>query len=140
MEHNEDDVELPVEWSGYMNKNARENESTRKETKYVFGPLLDATPSHPDTVLTSIIFIEDFIKSYCQKYLYEVADLQLYKIILQIKWSDQARWSHLIVCPGRIYTLMSFLGCICVLMKATDLEEILGSAYSGVSSMLNGKA
>ncbi len=45
MKHTEDDGELPVEWSGYMNQNARENDSTRKETKYVFGPLLDATPS-----------------------------------------------------------------------------------------------
>ncbi len=72
----EDDGELPVEWLGYMNQNARENDSTRKETKYVFGPLMDATPSHPDTALTSIIFIQNFMKSYGQKYLYLVADLQ----------------------------------------------------------------
>ncbi len=72
----EDDDELPVDWSGYMNQNARENDSTRKETKYVFGAIVDATPSYSDTVLTSIIFIEDFMKFYCQKYLYLVADLQ----------------------------------------------------------------
>ncbi len=58
-----------------MNQNAREIDSTGKETKYVFGPLVDATPSYSDTVLISIIFIEDFMKSYCLKYVYLVADL-----------------------------------------------------------------
>ncbi len=42
-----------------MNQNVRENDSTRKETKYV--PLVDATPNYQDTVLTSLIFIEDFM-------------------------------------------------------------------------------
>ncbi len=60
----ENDGELPAEWSGNMNQNARENDSTRKERKYVFGPLVDATPSHLDTAMTSIIFTEDFMKSY----------------------------------------------------------------------------
>ncbi len=75
VKYTEDDVELPVDWSGYMNQNAREINSTGKETKYVFGPLVDATPIYWDTVLTSIIFIEDFMTSYCQKYVYLVADL-----------------------------------------------------------------
>ncbi len=55
---NEIDGELPVEWSAYMNQNAKENDSPRKETKYVFGPLVDTTPRNLNTVLTSIIFIE----------------------------------------------------------------------------------
>ncbi len=33
----EDDGELPIDWLGYMNQNVRENDSTRKETKYVLG-------------------------------------------------------------------------------------------------------
>ncbi len=64
VKNTEDDGELPVDWLGYMNQNVRENDSTRKETKYVFGPLVDATQSHPDSVLTSIIFTKDFMTSY----------------------------------------------------------------------------
>jgi len=36
--------------------------------------------------------------------------------------------------------LMSFIGCIGHLMKASGLEEILSVAYGGVRNMLNGKA
>ena len=39
-----------------------------------------------------------------------------------------------------MHTVMSFLGCIGTLMKGSGLQELLASAYSGVESMLNGKA
>ena len=42
--------------------------------------------------------------------------------------------------PGGMHTLMSFLGAIGHLMKGSGLEEILGAAFSGINSMLNGKA
>ena len=37
-------------------------------------------------------------------------------------------------------TLYCYIGCIGTLMKGTGLEELLGSAFSGVRNMLNGKA
>ncbi|MES9884496.1 MAG: hypothetical protein ABW185_26930, partial [Sedimenticola sp.] len=135
-----DDDNPPAEWFGYMNHLARENGFVSKATRYIYGPLIDATPSHPDTILTSILFIEEFMKSHGQKYVHIVADLQLFKVAIQIKWSDPIRWKHLLVRPGGMHTLMSFLGCIGGLMKGSGLEEILNSAYKGVSSMLNGKA
>ena len=80
------------------------------------------------------------MQSYGQTYIHLVADLQLYKVAIQLKWSDPMRWKHLIVRPGGMHTLMSFLDCIGNLMIGTGLEELLGVAYKGVSSMLNGKA
>ena len=35
---------------------------------------------------------------------------------------------------------MSYLGAIGHLMKVSGLEEIFGAAFSGINSMLNGKA
>ncbi|MES9884700.1 MAG: hypothetical protein ABW185_27970 [Sedimenticola sp.] len=134
------DDEPPTEWSGYMNHLAREDGFVSKATRYLYGPLIDSTPSHPDTVLTSLLYIEEFMKSHGQLYVHLVADLQLFKVAMQIKWSNPTRWKYLLVRPGGMHTLMSFIGCIGTLMKGTGLEEILCSAYKGVNSMLNGKA
>ena len=36
--------------------------------------------------------------------------------------------------------LMSFIGCIGVLMRGTGLEDLLGCAFAGVPNMMNCKA
>ncbi len=83
------------------------------------GPLIDAPPAHPDTVLTSLTVIEEFIHNHGQKYVYLVADLQLYKIAIHLKWASPSRWDKLILLPGGMHTLMSFLGSIGNLMKGS---------------------
>ena len=83
-----DDEETCPEWSGYMAAAAREKEEKKKATKYVFGPLIDATPSHPDTVLTTMSLVEEFVKNHGQKYVYIEADMQLYKVAMHIQWSN----------------------------------------------------
>jgi len=67
------------------------------------------------------------------------ADMAIYKLIMQIKWSQPDRWKWMVVRSGGMHTIMSFIGCIGVLMDSTGLEEILGAAFNGVSNMLNGK-
>ncbi len=69
-----------------------------------------------------------------------VADMQLFKIAAQIKWSDPGRWSTLVIRPGGMHMLMSFLGCIGTLMQGSGLQEILASAYGGINNMMNGKS
>ena len=132
--------DLPMEWPGYMNHVAREKGFISKSTNYVYGPLIDASPSHPDTILTSMLYLEEFFKSHGKKYLNLVADLQIFKVIMQIKWSDTIWWKNLVVRPGGMHTLMSFLGCVDTLMKGTGLEEILGVAFKGIPNILNGKS
>ncbi len=130
--NNEEDADPPLEWSGYMAHVAGEKCFIAKATRYIiYDPLIDALPSHPDTVLSSMVNIEDFIKCYGQNYVHLVADLQLYNMAIQIKLYDPTRWNHLLIRP---HTLMSFLGCIRNLMKSSGLEEILNVAYNGVSS------
>ena len=63
--------------------------------------------------------------------------MQLYNVALQIKWSDQETWKDLVLRPGGMHMLMSFIG---ILMRDTGLEELLGCAFAGVPNKMNGKA
>ena len=129
------------EWSGTMASLAKETgDVPGVATQFVFGPLIDSPPAHPDTVLTTLMFIEEFMKQHDMVHIHISADMQLYKVILQMKWSDPIRWENLIVRPGGMHTLMSFVGCIGALMNGSGLEELLNVAFKGVSHMLNGKA
>ena len=128
-----------IEWAGYM-KEMHSKDPAGKATRYTFGPLVDSPPAHADTVLSSLLYIENFVKQHNTNFVNVVADMQIYKAIVQIKWADCKRWKRLVARPGGMHTLMSFLGCIGQLMKGTGLEELLGSAFKGVSNMLNGKA
>jgi hypothetical protein len=135
-----DEENPPVDWSGYMAAKARDKGDFEKATNYVFGPLIDYPPSHPDTMLTSLNFMEKVVKQHKQKYIFVAVDMQLYKVALKIKWSQPVRWKHLIVRPGGMHVLMSFIGSIGKLMQGSGLEELLNAAFKGVSNMLSGKA
>ena len=102
-----------------MFRQSHETGKKQLATKYIFGPLIDAPPAHPDTVLTALNVIADFTQKHGQKYVYVVADMQLLKISMQIKWADPLKWRYLCLRPGGMHTLMSFIGCIGVLMKGT---------------------
>ena len=129
------------EWSGTMARTARERGDTFDvSTKFVFGPLIDSPPAHPDTVLITLLYIEEFMKQHSMPYIHLSADMQLYKVIMQVKWSSQDRWKNLVVRPGGMHTLMSFIGCIGTLMNGSGLEELLAVAFKGVGHMLKGKA
>ncbi len=131
--------DLKPEWGGQMMASARADGTAQgPATKFVFGPLIDMPPAHPDTVLTTLMFVDKAVGG--NRDLHLSADMQLYKIILQIKWSNPIHWRHLTVRPGGMHTLMSFIGCIGTLMDATGLENVLGAAFKGVQNMLCGKA
>lgn len=61
-------------------------------------------------------------------------------VALQVQWSDLERWKAVIVHPGGMHILMSFLGCIGKLMKGSGLEDLLRVAYRGLASILSGKS
>ena len=50
------------------------------------------------------------------------------------------RWKNVIIRPGGMHTLMSFIGSIGNLMLGTGRENLLGASFKGVHNMLNGKA
>ena len=132
--------ELACEWSGHMKALAREDNSIGQPTQYVFGPLIDRPPAHPDTVLTTMTYFQQVMHQQGSPYCILTADMQLFKVASQIRWCDPDKWQTIVLHPGGMHTLMSFLGAIGHLMKGSGLEEILGAAFSGINSMLNGKA
>lgn len=55
--------DTPAEWSGFMAKQARDqNDPLRPATPFVLNPLIDALPSHPDTILTTMDYFQKVMK------------------------------------------------------------------------------
>ena len=67
-------------------------------------------------------------------------DMQLYMVACQIKWSDGEQWKHVVLHPGMMHTLMSFIGCISTLMKCSRMETVLSSSFGPLTSIHNDKA
>ena len=131
----------PIEWGGYNAALARVECSPKPATTYMFGHLIDAPPSHPDTVLTTLSYLERTLTELGMKISNLSADMQLYIVATLIKWASHGnRFKSVILRPGRMHTLMSFNGCIGNLMKASGLEVLVGAAFSGLTSIMNGKA
>lgn len=127
------------EWTGAMVASSRADGSAHGPgNHFVFAPLIYMPLSHSDTILTTLMFLEESLQT--KPFVHLSADMQLYKGIQEIKWSDPSRWQHLIVCPGGMHILMSFFGCVGTLINGSGLEDILSVAFKGVASMLNGKA
>ncbi|KAL8597460.1 hypothetical protein ACOMHN_050958 [Nucella lapillus] len=138
--HTED---KPMEWAGFNARlDRQEAEATPKKPKtlVVFGPLLDAPPAHPDTVLTTLIYLEKTLKTFGMQYAHLSVDLQLYQKACLVQWGDPDRWKALVLHPGMMHTLMSFLGCIGTLMKASGVDVLLTAAFAGIAGITTGKS
>ena len=112
----------------------------KPNTIYVFGPLIDSPPSHPDTVLTTMAYLDRTLKSLGMSHVHITMDMQLYIIECLIKWSDIERWNSVILRPGMMHALMSFIGTIGYRLKASCVEELISAANGGITRILNGKA
>ena len=57
-----------------------------------------------------------------------------------VQWSDSYCWTSLALHPGMMHTLMSFLGCIGTLMKASCVDMLLtGFILRGGAGIITGK-
>ena len=69
------------------------------------------------------------------------ADMQLCIVATFIKWASHVNlFKSVILRPGGMHTLVSFNGCIGNLMTVSGLEVLVGAAFSGLTSIMNGKA
>ena len=84
--------------------------------------------------------IDRTLKSLGMLHVHLTLDMQLCIIACQIKWSDPVRWNSVVLRPGMMHTLMSFIGAIGHNMKCTGVEELIGAAYSRIGNILSGKA
>ena len=132
--------ELTPDFNGYNCKNLRESGfSSKPKTKVTFLPLIDQTPSDPSTVLTVMKEAEKITVQAGQKFTVFTLDQQLYKVALDVIWSDSLRWKYMIPRLGGMHWLMSFIGCVGVLMENSGLVPLLQSAFASVPKMMTGK-
>ena len=133
----------PVEWAGfnaYLDRQYASTSTQKPNTLVVFGPLLEAPPTHPDTGLTTLMYLEKTVKTFSIQYAHISIDLHLYQISCIVQWSDPYRWKYLLLHPGMMHTLMSFLGCIGTMMKASGVDVLLTAAFGGVAGIITGKS
>ena len=66
-------------------------------------------------------------------------DIQLYHIACIVQWSDSYCWTSLVLHPGMMHTLMSFIGCIQTLMKESCVDMLLIVAFGRVAGIITVK-
>ena len=102
-----------MQWNGFNSRSAEtDNAPKSSASTYMFGPLIDAKASHPDTVLTSMEYLKKSLSVMGMRYVHISVDLQLYMVACQIKWNDVQRFKTVILRPGIMHTVQSFCGCI----------------------------
>ena len=79
------------------------------------------------------------LKTFSMQYAHLSVDIQLYHIACIVQWSDSYCWTSLALHPGMMHTLISFLGCIGALMKASCVDMLLIVAFEGVADIITGK-
>ena len=64
------------------------NQLQKQASTYLLGPLINSPPAHPDTVLTSVVYMMKSPQELGMTYSQLSTDMQLYMQALQIKLSD----------------------------------------------------
>ena len=64
---------------------------------------------------------------------------QLYRVMVDITWSNPTRRQLLIRLIGGMHWIMNFVGCIAKLIEGSVLNKLMASAFAGVEKMLRGK-
>ena len=106
-------------------------------TRYL--PLINHTPSDPYTVLTAISNALTMTQHAGQKTVPYTCDQQLYKVMIDIYFSDPDRFHDLVPCLGGIHYLQSFISVVGTLACPLGLKGVLGGAFGSIDAELNGK-
>ena len=107
---------------------------------YMFGPLVDAPPSHADTILTTLTYMQKSLVDMGMKYVHLSMDMQLFVVTKQVCWHQPEEFSNVIVHPGGMHIIQSFVGCITKLMNGSGLRQYIAAAYGGLTGIFNGKS
>ena len=86
----------------YNTANGHEQgQSIQPKTKAMYLPLIDITPSDPDTIIMSLVQVQKFMLQTGQQFVIFTCDLQLYHMALQIQWTYPDRFSNVVIdCKG----------------------------------------
>ena len=76
-----------TEWNGFNNQLSRTQGILKPATTYMFGPLIDAPPCHPDTILTTLTYMQRSLTDMGMKYVHPSMDMQLFAVTKQVCWN-----------------------------------------------------
>lgn len=96
-------------------------------------------PSDPDTIMTAMVESQRMTRECGQSITVFTNDQQLYKVAVNVMWVYPDLFQSFVPRLGGMHTLMSLVGAVGMLMNNSGLEEVLSSAFGGVSKMLSGK-
>ena len=101
----------------------------------MFGRLIDSPPAHYDTVLSTFIYMQNSLKDMGMKFVHISIDMQLFAIAKQICWNQKEKFQCVVLHPGGMHIIQSFIGCIGTLMKGQGIEPYVESAYGGLKGI-----
>ena len=85
------------DFHGFNTRATRESgQNTKPKTKLIYTPLIGQTPSDPSAMVTAMIEAEKLTNEAGQAYTEFTADQQLYRVILDIIWTNSQRFSNFI--------------------------------------------
>ena len=111
-----------TEFGGYYTQYLREHDQSLKPgTKAMYTPLIDMLPSDPTTMMTAMVEAQKLTRQTGQVYTVFTADQQLYRVMINILWVHPEMFHNFIPRLGGMHMLMSFVGCVGILMKYLSL-------------------
>ena len=122
------------DYNGYCTAEARiSGKPLLPETKILYQPYIDESPTDPSTILTAMEDAEQIAKDAGQKYTVFTADQQLYAIVLNIVSCNPKRWEYFIPRLGGMHwQLRSYLkNCIHPLDTDCHTENQLCNIVTG---------
>jgi hypothetical protein len=105
----------------------------------MYTPLIDMVPSDPTTMMTAMVEAQKLTRQSGHVFTVFTADQQLYRVVVNVMWVHPERFPNFIPRLGGIHMLMSFVGCVGMLMANSGLEEVMKAAFGGVTRMFTGK-
>ena len=129
--HTED---KPVEWTGSNTYFDRQEASTSTKKQRHWWHLDHFSMRHLPTLTRSWRHSSTWkntLNTFGMQYAHSSVDQHLYQISCIVQWSDPYRWKYLVLHPRMMHTLMSVLGCIGTLMKASGVDVLLTAAFGG---------
>ena len=84
-----------MEWNGFNNQLARTSSTLKKASTYMFGPLIDAPPSHPDTILTTLMYMQQSLVDMGMTYAHVSIDMQLFAVTKQVCWYQPVSFQNI---------------------------------------------
>ena len=129
-----------MEWSGFNNNHARTEGVLKPASTYIFGPFIDAPPSHPDTIVPTLTYVQISLLDMGMAYVHLSVDMQLFVVTKQVCLHQQLQFQNVIVHPGGMPIIQLFIGCIAKLMNGSALDIYVAAAYRGLTGIFHGKS